>query len=224
MSLHKDFNILLADRLRSILPDGVISDVCPVDNYGYLLSRIELEQSKNYKLKRLSQFSAGRYLAKKVLSVLDIESDSISKSPSGAPEWPQGIVGSISHTDSYCLCAIANQPTVRSLGIDLERTGQLSIEDAHLFMSDNELNEIKSANNPSLMLTVAFSIRESVYKCLNPIYNKWIDYTDAKVEFHKYSDANKLDVNVKGYENLALLKCRYTIIDDMVITSAVMLK
>ena len=70
--------------------------------------------------KRHREFAAGRRAARAAMTGLGLPAVAIPMGPDRAPVWPEGVTGSISHTDTHCLAAVARTGEVRALGLDLE--------------------------------------------------------------------------------------------------------
>src|SRR6185295_10925222 len=70
--------------------------------------------------KRRREFRTGRACARAALAKLGVEARAIPSGPKGAPQWPAGIAGSITHCDGYRACAVAHQADLVSIGIDAE--------------------------------------------------------------------------------------------------------
>ena len=67
---------------------------------------------------RRAEYLAGRYLAQQLLQQAGYGNMLLSTHSRGAPAWPEGIVGSLSHTHETAICAIHRAPHV--IGIDVE--------------------------------------------------------------------------------------------------------
>ncbi|MGY3621912.1 4'-phosphopantetheinyl transferase family protein [Bradyrhizobium sp. USDA 10063] len=138
--------------------------------------------------KRQHEFIIGRYCAYRAVRQIQPDFDwrmQIGRGPTGAPVWPDGIIGSITHTDGHIAAAAAHRDRVDAIGIDSERI--LSAEVAHevssLVVSTSELVRIASTTqlDPIKALTLCFSAKESLFKCLHPLIDQYFDYLDAEV-------------------------------------------
>lgn len=69
---------------------------------------------------RRREFRAGRFHARQALVRLGAPSQAIPRLPSRAPSWPQGHVGSISHSPSLCVAVATKRGRLAGLGIDIE--------------------------------------------------------------------------------------------------------
>jgi 4'-phosphopantetheinyl transferase EntD len=73
---------------------------------------------------RLHELEAGRFYAKQALSKLGISAPDLPISPSRAPLWPEGTIGSITHVkkrgEGHCAVAVGNTRDTCAIGIDAE--------------------------------------------------------------------------------------------------------
>lgn len=137
--------------------------------------------------RRLASFLAGRGVASAALYQAGFRDreQPIGRLASGAPQWPAGWVGSIAHTDSLCVAAVAESSIVSCLGIDCE-----------LMVSQKIASEVGKSIAPELTarrldaafadfpyaLTAAFAAKESLYKALFPEVGAFFGFEAAEVE------------------------------------------
>lgn len=99
------------------------------------------------------------------------------------PDWPAGILGSITHCDGYAAAAVAWRGTVGALGIDAEPNRALPMSVLDLVVTPRERNELDRRGRDSICWDrMLFSIKESVYKAWSPLTNRWLDFQDVEVE------------------------------------------
>ncbi|WP_440695735.1 4'-phosphopantetheinyl transferase family protein [Clavibacter nebraskensis] len=67
---------------------------------------------------RRAEFVTGRVLARRALAGLGIRPASIPVARSGAPVWPPGVVGSITHCVGLRACAVGRRDEHAGIGID----------------------------------------------------------------------------------------------------------
>src|SRR5689334_11846907 len=70
--------------------------------------------------KRRRESTGARVGARLALARAGVQPAPIMPSPSGAPLWPSGIVGSITHCDGYRAAAIGRADAFAAIGIDAE--------------------------------------------------------------------------------------------------------
>jgi enterobactin synthetase component D len=151
--------------------------------------------------KRRMQFRAGRYCAIKAMEALcdsslgDARDDltrvkgsvaqrRVGRNAIGAPLWPAGIVGSITHTDDFASAAVALTADAMAVGIDTERvmSESQSRNVSRIVAWPAEVAYAREAGLRRLeALTLVFSAKESVFKCLHPLISCYFDFRDVRI-------------------------------------------
>ena len=127
-----------------------------------------------------------RELARLALDQLGYPRRSIPRDERGAPVWPDGIVGSMTHCDGFRASAVAERRCLRSLGIDAEPNERLPDETRSLVASPEEIAHIDrmAVGNPQVAWDkLLFSAKESVYKAWYPLTGRWLDFANVRVDF-----------------------------------------
>ncbi len=128
--------------------------------------------------KRVQEFLTGRSCARAALRRLGVSDVPLGRADNRAPMWPEGVVGSITHTDGFFGAAVALESNLASLGIDVEVADRVDPKlDAHLF-SPTEVTRFDGKVED--WRTITFSAKESIYKALNPLLHIWIDFLHAE--------------------------------------------
>lgn len=133
---------------------------------------------------RRSEFTVGRACAREALGRLGVAPAALLPGDRGAPTWPAGVVGSLTHCPGLIAAAVARSTEVAGIGIDAEPhaplpAGVLDVvarpaEQAHL--------ERCSAADPGLAWDrLLFSAKESVYKVWSPATGLWLDFGEVEV-------------------------------------------
>jgi 4'-phosphopantetheinyl transferase EntD len=116
--------------------------------------------------KRQREFALGRICARHALAKLGHRGAVIGRAANGAPLWPQGIVGSITHTQDYAAAAVGEARNFSGIGVDAERVGGVT-EDLWLRLFDDaeraSLTGLDAAEQP-VIATLLFSAKEACYK------------------------------------------------------------
>ncbi len=121
---------------------------------------------------RRREFAMGRMCARRALADLGLAPIAITRGTRGAPRWPHGVVGSITHCDGYRASAVAWAREFLSIGIDAEPTGALSERVRRRIALDHEHVWLRrlAATNPTISWDrLLFSAKESVYKAWYPL-------------------------------------------------------
>lgn len=142
---------------------------------------------------RRHEFAGGRACAHASLAVLECGRTPILASPDRSPVWPVGTVGSITHSDGFCLAAVSTQSDV-SIGVDAEAVGRVTDEVAEVTMSSSERRWIAASAHPETMATVVFTTKEALYKAQHPVTGSWLDFVDVEVSQTPDADVLRIDL------------------------------
>ena len=136
-------------------------------------------------LKRQAEYLAGRVVADHALKALPVSSSDVLIGRNREPVWPDGVVGSISHTDGIACAVLAMQNKVRAVGIDIESyISQEVLNDIENTIFDSsEISLLKTAEfkNYSIAATVAFSAKESLFKALFPFVQYYFGFDSVRL-------------------------------------------
>jgi len=135
--------------------------------------------------KRRAEFAAGRHASALALARFGC-TEPVLRAESGAPRWPAGFVGSISHGAGVAVAVAARSRDYRGLGVDIEAwlddAQCAEIMDHILCSAELELlAKVFPELSVASRLSLGFSVKESLYKCLNPIADEFIEFADAKI-------------------------------------------
>jgi 4'-phosphopantetheinyl transferase EntD len=131
--------------------------------------------------KRYQEFAAGRTCARRALSQLGFSPVPILPGPNREPLWPRGIVGSITHCDSYVAAAIARESRLVTLGIDAEENLPLPSGMIDL-VSSHECDLSRGQDECGVCWDrLLFSAKESVFKAWFPLFRTWLEFKDVLV-------------------------------------------
>ena len=142
--------------------------------------------------KRRREFATARACARAALGRLGIAPVPILPGERGAPQWPDGIVGSMTHCEGFRAAAVARDRDVASLGIDAEPDQPLPDGVLEMIVNDRERAQLAalSAADPDVCWErLLFSAKESVYKAWFPLTRRWLDFTEAEVAFDRIGRA-----------------------------------
>lgn len=163
---------------------------CSYDRAHYddgLFAHLEIDPAPSLGcavVKRKAEFLAGRYAARRALKELGVTHAHVGVGLHRVPLWPDGVVGSITHTNVQAVCAVAHGAEYQGLGIDLEN-----------WMAENTAENVKThVVGPSeerilaalplgfaRSITLAFSAKESVFKALYPQVRHYFDFDAAEL-------------------------------------------
>jgi 4'-phosphopantetheinyl transferase EntD len=136
-------------------------------------------------VKRRREFATGRRLARRAFAQLGIEGFALLSDSDRVPRWPEGVVGSISHCAGCCAVVVARRGRILSLGLDVERAGPLQEGLLARICTPREIERARALPPPYGVDwgKLAFSAKESAYKCYFPLARKLLGFHDMEVEF-----------------------------------------
>jgi 4'-phosphopantetheinyl transferase EntD len=132
--------------------------------------------------KRRLEYSTGRWCARTALAGLGVATVPIPPGERGEPQWPDGVVGSITHCDGYRAAAVARDSDLHSIGIDAEPHNRLPDGVLDLVTGPAERDRLESLarTTPGQHWDrLLFCAKESVYKAWYPLTRRWLHFTDA---------------------------------------------
>ncbi|WP_228002706.1 4'-phosphopantetheinyl transferase Npt [Nocardia australiensis] len=138
--------------------------------------------------KRRRDFIGARHCARLALAQLGESQVAIGKGERGAPVWPRGIVGSLTHTEGYQAAALAHQMRFRSVGIDAEPHGPLPegvLESVSLAPERDWLRDVLADSSIADLHfdRLLFCAKEATYKAWWPLTARWLGFEDAHITF-----------------------------------------
>lgn len=134
---------------------------------------------------RQYEFLAGRLAARRALALAgEVAGEGVRSGPGRAPGWPAGFVGSIAHSRGLAWGVAAGRHGFRGLGIDLEHhlDPAAAREIASRVLDDEEVDRLDGvAGDRAVAITLGFSAKEALYKCLQPLLGVEFDFPDLAV-------------------------------------------
>jgi enterobactin synthetase component D len=129
---------------------------------------------------RRAEFVAGRLCARAALLALGAASTTVPRGSDRAPEWPDGFVGSISHSAGFAFAAAARASEARTLGLDVEQVSRF--ETARITRIVTTPSERTRFDISTETLAIIFSAKEAVYKCLYPLLRQFLEFDAIELD------------------------------------------
>jgi 4'-phosphopantetheinyl transferase EntD len=175
--------------------------------------------------KRRREFGTARHCAREALAALGFAPAPILPGLRGAPGWPAGAVGSLTHCAGYRAAAVARAGQVATIGIDAEEHAPLppGVLDVVSIEAERPRLARLAADEPGVCWDrLLFSAKESVYKAWFPLTRRWLDFAEADVTPHPDGtfDARLLVPGPRlGDRPLAGFAGRWLVRDGLVLTA-----
>jgi 4'-phosphopantetheinyl transferase EntD len=175
---------------------------------------------------RRRAFATARGCARLALAELGLPPAPIPRGEKGAPVWPSGVVGSITHCDGYRASAVARAREVIAVGIDAEPNGDLPrgvLPHVALAHEQAQVGELAAADSTVCWDRLLFSAKESVYKAWFPLARRWLGFEDALIDIDAaggtFSARLLVPGPLVGGEALAGFEGRWMVRDGLVVTA-----
>lgn len=178
---------------------------------------------------RRREFATGRACARSALTRLGVRPGPVPSGPRGAPQWPAGVAGSITHCDGYRAAAVARTRDVLSIGIDAEPDSPLPEEGMlHLIALDGERARLRdlAVSAPDICWDrLLFCAKESVYKTWFPLAECWLGFESADVMFDEANRTFEARLLVEGPliggQPLTRLRGQWMVAQGLLLTAVV---
>jgi len=179
---------MLLIRLAPHLPHGIAWSAGKIDDKQGRLFAIEERAVAAAVPKRQTEFRAGRTCARETLTSLGCADVAIPIGPDRAPCWPEGFIGSISHSLTFAACLAARDTTFTGIGIDIEEDHPLTPDLSDIIMRSDE----RSGLPPVLTLgagsidtaKAVMVVKEAVFKAVFPHQRIRFDFHHVVVSLH----------------------------------------
>ncbi|WP_202638263.1 4'-phosphopantetheinyl transferase family protein [Bailinhaonella thermotolerans] len=140
--------------------------------------------------KRRREFATVRRCARDALAGLGVAPAPILPAERGAPAWPPGVVGSMTHCAGYRAAAVARAADLTAIGIDAE---------PHAPLPDGVLEAISRPDDRAGLAALPpgqvcwdrllFCAKEAVYKAWFPLTRRPLGFEDASVDIDPAPEA-----------------------------------
>jgi 4'-phosphopantetheinyl transferase EntD len=170
--------------IERILPDAVASAEAWDDPPDAVLYPGEAELISRAVDKRRREFRTARHCARLALHQLGLPPVAVLRGERGEPQWPPGVVGSLTHCSGYRAAAVARSRVIRALGIDAEPNEPLPagvLDMIALTEEQHRLSQLAAADQNTRWDRLLFCAKESVYKAWFPLTRRWLGFEDAAV-------------------------------------------
>ncbi len=173
------------NQLGLLIPGDVSLKLDQIGNSTSALYPEEESIITRAALKRQREFRTGRLLARQALATLGAQETPILRGIDRAPIWPDGYLGSISHTQNLCAALAARRMDYCGIGIDVEFATPLKPDLYTLIGRQEEIEDFSTTvicGNQSIdRAKLTFSIKEAFFKAYYPVTRCLLDFLDARV-------------------------------------------
>jgi 4'-phosphopantetheinyl transferase EntD len=175
---------------------------------------------------------AGRIALHEALRDLGLDAGPILTDRRGAPELPDRVTGSISHKRTLAVALAARRLDGLSIGVDLEPVPTLPPSPSEpgwdsrpdissRVMTPEELSALAATPEPVRRREVVlhFSIKEALYKAINPLISRYVSFQEATVLPHPDGSVT-VTLALAQQEGPFLAEARWSEISGHLLTTA----
>ncbi|MER6912277.1 4'-phosphopantetheinyl transferase superfamily protein [Streptomyces sp. NPDC000594] len=168
--------------IEHLLPPGVVYVHSFTDRLDTPLFPEEEAVVARAVAKRRAEFTTVRACARDALAKLGHPPAPLLPGERGAPRWPEGVVGSMTHCQGYRAAVVGRADEVSALGIDAEPDAPLpdGVLEGVARPEDLTALAVLPAGGPAWD-RLLFSAKESVYKAWFPVGRRLLDFQEATV-------------------------------------------
>jgi 4'-phosphopantetheinyl transferase EntD len=178
--------------------------------------------------KRRREFATARACARAALAKLGVPPVPILPGFRGAPQWPAGVVGSITHCNGYRACAVARDSDIVTIGLDAEPHDKLPdrvLDAVSLAPERARVAELTAAEPGVCWDRMLFCAKETVYKAWFPLTGRWLGFEEACVDFDPASRTFTARLTVTGPvvngQTLTGFTGRWLVSEGLIVTAIV---
>jgi enterobactin synthetase component D len=148
---------------------------------------------------RRNQFLSGRRCLRRALAQSVLVSEPLLIDRRGAPKMPLGFSGSVSHKADRVVALVQQTARPRSpafagslhdwpsfVGVDIERAAPSRYNIASRILTDDEMHHVNALPDVDRgrAVTLRFSIKEAIYKAIDPIVQRYVGFREVPLRWH----------------------------------------
>ncbi|MGC4093442.1 MAG: 4'-phosphopantetheinyl transferase superfamily protein [Polyangiaceae bacterium] len=135
--------------------------------------------------KRKREFRKARACARSLLAEFGVHDFALLAGAQREPLWPDGLVGSVTHTDGMCAVVVGSSFRYAGIGIDVEPDEPLTLPIAQRVCVPGEMEQVSERTGLSSLQAarLIFSAKEAFYKCQFCVTQRYLGFGDVRVEF-----------------------------------------
>ncbi|WP_328750671.1 4'-phosphopantetheinyl transferase superfamily protein [Streptomyces sp. NBC_00285] len=173
-------------------------------------------------VRRRQEFAAVRYGARQAIGALGLPPAALLPDQAGAPQWPAGVVGSMTHCVGYRASAVALRLDIAAIGIDAEPNKPLPAGAGRLSLLPAEVERARELDmvRPSVAWTrLLFCAKEAAYKAWYTLTGQPLNSRDVEIEVDPEGTlAAVISLTPQG-RTAPLLRGRWVVREDLLVVA-----
>ncbi|GAA2265587.1 4'-phosphopantetheinyl transferase superfamily protein [Streptomyces amakusaensis] len=170
--------------IEVLLPEGAVaSEAFGPDGSGTLYPEEAALIARAVEIRR-EEFTTVRACARRAMAALGLPPVPVLPGKRNAPQWPAGVVGSMTHCAGYRAAVLARDSDLAMIGIDAEPDRPLPEGVLESIALPSELAWARSGAGARVCRDrLLFSAKEAVYKTWYPLLGTELDFGEARLSF-----------------------------------------
>ncbi|MFD3875794.1 4'-phosphopantetheinyl transferase [Streptomyces sp. NPDC058623] len=170
--------------IETLLPEGVRASESFGPDGSAVLHPEEAALVAGATQERREEFTTVRGCARRALAALGLPPTPVLPGRRNVPQWPAGVVGSMTHCSGYRAAVLARDTLLMAVGIDAEPDRPLPRGVLESIALPQELAWARAAGAGRYCRDrLLFSAKEAVYKTWYPLVGTELDFEDAALSF-----------------------------------------
>jgi len=169
--------------LSSLAPNGFAAKVEAIDG-SHEMHPEEEDAVRSAVAGRRREFAAGRAAARAALAAAGGVPQAIPRAPDRRPIWPEGMVGSLSHSQGFAAALAGPAAAAAGVGLDIEGAEALPerLRRGVLTPAEMRVRDARpmAADTPRCKIT--FAAKEALFKAVHPITGVFFGFMAAKID------------------------------------------
>jgi phosphopantetheine--protein transferase-like protein len=207
----------LAHGVCALLPLDAAAEDAPQG--GARLLPAEQSFARELKPRRRATWVGGRLALAAALEAAGFDRVAVLATPRGAPALPDGVVGSVSHKRALAAALVAPD-TGWHIGVDIEAHAPARPQVAARVLTVGERAALEGLCATELWeaVLVRFSLKEALYKALDPFVERFVGFQEAQVT-PRPDGAARVELSLEKGEGPFVVEARWQLLDAHVLTT-----
>jgi 4'-phosphopantetheinyl transferase EntD len=208
--------------IDQLLPETVVAVEAFADTAGATLFPEENDVVAAVIDPRRREFTTVRTCARQGLAQLGFAPAPILPGDQGAPSWPDGAVGSMTHCTGYRAAAVGFAHDHVAIGIDAEPHGPLPAGVLGAIAVPEEqawVARLRAVRPDTHWDRLLFSAKESVYKAWFPMTHQWLGFRQATISVDVSSRTFSAAIAAPSCPSTIAFSGSWLVAGDLVLTA-----
>jgi 4'-phosphopantetheinyl transferase EntD len=171
--------------IAALFPAGVAAAELSTPGHSELLWEDERRSVVRAVPARVAEFAAGRHCAHCAMAQLGLDDAPLPAGADRAPQWPTGVIGSITHSGGFAAAVVARTELCAGLGLDAQVIAEMSPTLWRTFCTPAERRRLMalSPEDGRMAAAMCFAAKEAFYKCQYCLSQTWLDFDAVEIEW-----------------------------------------